>query len=102
MSADQTKLVTGVIIDDEQTFTITEVCQATRIDNQLLNQLVEYHIIQPINHSTDHWEFDCVSLRRIRLARNFYHDLEVNLQGIALILDMMDKIETLESKLSRR
>lgn len=84
------------IIDDNNLLTLEEICRAIHVDNDLMIQLIEYHIIQPKGSSQKEWAFDHLALRRAKLARNFYYDLEVNLAGIGLLLDMIDRIEELE------
>lgn len=84
------------LIDDNNLLTFDEICRAIQIDNNLMIQLIEYHIIQPKGSSQKEWAFDHLALRRAKLARNFYYDLEVNLAGIGLLIDMLERIEALE------
>jgi len=86
------------IIDENNTLTFDEICHALNAEQDLILQLIEYHIIQPKGASQKNWAFDHVSLKRARLARNFYYDLEVNLSGIGLLLDMLEHIEALEKQ----
>ena len=41
------------------------------------------------------------SLARMRLATRLMHDLEINAAGVALALDLLDRIAELESRLRR-
>jgi chaperone modulatory protein CbpM len=50
---------------------------------------------------TRHWRFDGVSLRRARTALRLNHDLELNAAGVALVLDLLERIDQLESRLRR-
>ncbi len=86
------------IIDQNHTLSLEQICRAVHADNELIIQFIDYHIIQPKGSSQETWQFDHVCLRRARLARNFYYDLEVNLAGIGLLLDMLEKIEALETR----
>ncbi|MDP1573478.1 MAG: chaperone modulator CbpM [Coxiellaceae bacterium] len=90
------KIISGTVIDRETTLTFEEVCQAIHADDQLVIQLIEYHIIQPKGTSKINWQFDDLALKRARLARNFYYDLEVNFAGIGLLIELLERIETLE------
>ena len=91
-------VISVTIIDQDNSLTFNEICRAIHIDHDLMIQLIEYHIIQPRGSSKNNWQFDDVCLKRARLARNFYYDLEINLAGIGLLLDMLDRIETLENQ----
>ena len=83
------------IIDENNSLSLDEICRAIHADHDLMIQLIDYQIIQP-KGSKNNWAFDHLCLKRARLARNFYYDLEVNLAGIGLLIDMMEKIEALE------
>lgn len=86
------------IIDDQNLLTLEEICRATHSQETLILELINDHIIQPLGASQKEWQFDHVCLKRVRLARNFYYDLEINLTGIGLLLDMLERIETLENQ----
>lgn len=101
MTSKKMTTITGIVIHEEVTLTLAEICRATLADRELIMQLIEYHVIQPIGESESNWMFDYVCLKRVRLARNFYHDLEINLPGIALVIDMLERIDELESELAR-
>ena len=95
------KYIDVTLLDDSSALTLDEICRAIHADNDLIVQLVEYHIIEPKGAAEENWIFDHVCLKRARLARNFYYDLEVNLAGIGLLLDMLDRIDALESTIAR-
>lgn len=95
------KYTIGTIVDDNTTLTLEEICRAIHADNHLIVELVEYHIIEPKGVAQENWVFDHTCLKRARLARNFYYDLEVNLAGIGLLIDMLERIEMLESTIAR-
>lgn len=101
MTENKITTITGTVINHNVRLTFTEMCQAMNTQPTLITQLVEYRIIEPIGESENDWEFDHLCLKRARIARNFYHDLEVNLPGIALALDMLEKIDELEAELAR-
>jgi chaperone modulatory protein CbpM len=95
------KNISITIIDDNNLLTFDEICRAIHADNDLMIQLIEYHIIQPKGSSQKEWAFDHLALKRARLARNFYYDMEVNLAGIGLLIDLLERIEALETQTSR-
>lgn len=93
--------ISVTIINDNNPLTLAELCRAIRVENALILQFIEYHIIQPTGSSAENWQFDHINLKRARLARNFYYECEVNLAGIGLLLDMLERIETLEADIVR-
>lgn len=92
------KNISITIIDNDNLLSFEEICRAIHADDDLIVQLIEYHVIQPKGSSKKNWQFDHIALKRARLARNFYYDLEVNLAGVALLIDMLEKIEELEKR----
>lgn len=90
------KNISITIINEDNLLSLDDICRATRAQEDLILQLIEYHIIQPKGASKENWVFDRFALKRARLARNFYYDLDVNLAGIGLLLDLLEKIEELE------
>lgn len=95
------KNISITIINNENLLSFEEICRAIHAEDDLIIQLIEYHVIQPKGSSKKNWKFDDIALKRARLARNFYYDLEVNLAGVALLIDMLEKIETLEANINR-
>lgn len=95
------KNISVTIIDENNSLTLEEMSRAVNAEHDLIIQLVDYHIIQPKGTSQNEWQFDHICLKRTRLARNFYYDLEVNLAGIALLIDLLEKIELLEADIMR-
>ena len=61
--------------------------------------MVEYGVIEPLNFQTSQirWEFNSSSIVRINIATRLQRDLEVNLAGAALALELLDEIKTLRS-----
>jgi chaperone modulatory protein CbpM len=58
-------------------------------------------VLQPRGTSLESWRFGGESLARIRLAARLARDLELNTPGVALALDLLDRIAELESRLAR-
>lgn len=85
------------LVDENNPLTFEEICRAIHADDNLVIQLIEYQIIHPAGTAKNNWRFDHLSLKRARLARNFYYDCEVNIAGIGLLIDLLERIEQLEN-----
>ena len=83
----------------EITLSLTELGHAAEVDHPFIILLVENHLLFPDGHSPENWRFDAISLKRARRAASFHRDLEVDFAGIALALDLMDRIDDLEMQL---
>jgi chaperone modulatory protein CbpM len=92
-------VITGVIVEKSHALTLDEFAHATKAQKELIIEMVEYQLIQPEGKTPKEWRFDSVSLRRGRIASSFYRDLEVNMPGVALALDLMDRIDDMQRKI---
>lgn len=89
-------IITAVIIEQHNPLTFDELCQALQTEQQFIMKLVEHDVLQPDGDTHNDWRFDSYNFKRARTAVSFYHDLEINLNGIALALDLLDEIERLK------
>jgi len=90
-----------IIIADysrQETFSLHDLCHLTGLDQDDIYLLIEHEIILPVGHSPESWEFDIAQLKRVNVALRLQRDLDINLPGIALILELLDKIEDLEGR----
>ncbi len=95
------KLINGVIIESDNPLSLEELLQALQVERTFVIELIEYEVIKPQGQHQEEWQFDHINFRRARLARNFYHDLEINLPGVALALELLERIETLEQQMQQ-
>lgn len=94
--------ITATIISYEEPLTLDELAHAIHADRTIIIEMVEHDILQPRGHAKTDWRFDETALRRARVAANFYRDLEVNWQGAALALQLLEDIQALEDELRSR
>ena len=80
--------------------TLDELAETLQVRHEIIIEMVELNLIEPKGDAPKQWEFDDLCLKRAKTAASFHRDLEVNMQGIALALDLLDKIERLEQRLN--
>ncbi len=95
--------LTGLILDEDCTFTLDELSIACSVRTEYIIELVDEGIVEPAEQQREqqHWSFTGKSLLRARKARRLQQDLGINLAGAALVLDMMEEIEQLRERLRR-
>jgi chaperone modulatory protein CbpM len=91
----------GTILEEEVVLSLGELCRASRLSAERVIELAEEGIVEPIGPSPETWRFRGVSLRRIRCAQRLEEDLGVNTAGVALVLDLLDELEHLRTRLGR-
>lgn len=93
------QLITGVIVEESQSLTLEEFCQATHTSREIIVEMIDYKLIQPQGNQPSEWRFDSLSLRRGRIAASFYK-LEINMQGVALAVELLEEVEQLRRQIA--
>lgn len=92
MSEHETEIFEAVLWDDNRRLSLTEVCVRCGVEEQLIREMVEYGIIEPLRETGPQWQFRGTCLRRVITVVRLQRDLGVNLPGAALALDLMDQL----------
>ena len=84
-------------------FTLEEVCERCDIHVDIIIEMIEYGIVEPVDpieQSTESiWYFNSHALVRLQRAQRLMNGLELNLSGVALSLELMDEIEELQQRI---
>lgn len=87
------------VVEEELPMSLAELCRACNADAALVQQLVEHGVLEPQGATPQVWVFAGASLRRTRVALRLLRDLELNLPGAALAVDLLDEIARLQRML---
>ncbi len=101
MAQTRTLALDVVVIDDSMQFTLDELCRACGADTARVVALVEEGVLEPAGGDARDWTFNGPALKRARTALRLLDDLELGISGTALVLDLLDEIESLRSQLRR-
>ena len=87
------KLYTGIVIE-QQTMSLSELCQCCSLPAEQLLVMVNHGIIEPLEPSvpSSHWQFTGDSLIRVQTALRLQRDLDINLAGAVLAVELLDEI----------
>jgi chaperone modulatory protein CbpM len=92
-----------VIVLDEEEISLAELSRTCRVHAEWVMELVHEGVIEPrgvaVSAQTPQWRFAATTIVRVQKARRLQHDLGVNLPGVALALELLDRIDALESRL---
>ena len=89
------------VVEEDIHLTLFELCQAAHASEETITSLVMEGVLEPIGQQVKEWEFTGSSLRRAKLAQQLAEDMEINPPGIALALDLLERIEILQAQLVR-
>ena len=89
----------GIVLDEQAELTLSELCRACAAQAELIIELVEEGVLEPIGPEPARWRLTAVHLRRARVAVRLQRDLGLNLAGAALALPLLDEVEVLRARL---
>jgi chaperone modulatory protein CbpM len=95
------KTLTGILLDEQAELSLHDLCHACSTSTEWVIELVDEGVLEPIGHEQAHWRFSGPSLLRARAAMRMQHDLQINLAGVALALDLIEEIEAMRERLRR-
>jgi chaperone modulatory protein CbpM len=96
MTPQESMVFTGVIFEEQGEFSLEELCGICSVEQHRIVELVNEGIIETT--SLTEWRFGGDMLRRARIALRLQRDLGVNAAGTALVLQLLERIETLERR----
>ncbi len=76
-----------------------ELLEITGISQDSLQYYLDYGLIEPAEPKAKYLLFDISAIPRIRMIQRLRTEVGINLSGIAIILDLRDKIEKLQRDL---
>jgi len=94
-------LLTGVIVEESAELSLQELGRACASSTEWLIELVEEGVLEPVGERQSRWRFTGASLKRARTARRLHQDLNINLAGVALALELIEEIESMRERLRR-
>jgi chaperone modulatory protein CbpM len=89
------------LIDDDIYLSLTELCRSCSMQSDTVEAWVFEGVLRPQGEQPQEWRFNGTTLRRAKLAQQLSQDLEINTPGIALALDLLERIEMLQAELTR-
>jgi chaperone modulatory protein CbpM len=87
--------ISALPLDDSVEFSLTELCAACSVSEELVVEIVAEGIVEPSGSERGEWRFTGVALTRVQRALRLQHDFGVNLAGAALALDLLEELERL-------
>ena len=93
--------LSGDIFDECAVLDVDELSRLCAVDRRCIVELVEEGVLSVVVVENTHWRFSGAALRRARVALRLQRDLEINLPGVALALQLMEQIDQLRSERQR-
>lgn len=93
------KEITVLSMEAQSELSFEELCEVCHVTHEFIRELVAYGAIEPKGVSIEVWRFTPSHMRKIQIIKRLQHDLEVNLPGAALAMDLMDQMEQMRAQL---
>src|SRR3984893_8055348 len=102
MSSSDDHALSGAIFEESALLTVQDLSRMCAVDERHIVEFVEEGVLNVVEVTAAEWRFTGVALRRARLALRLERDLEINLAGVALALELMEELERLRRELNVR
>lgn len=89
----------GIVLDEGLVVSFTEFTRLCGASDPVLRTMVSEGLLDPQGGHPEEWRFSGVQVRRARRALRLQRDLELNLAGAALALDLLDEIDALRQRI---
>ena len=94
MSPTDEQALTGTIFDESVVLTVKDLSRMCAVEERHIVEFVDEGVLHAVVIESE-WRFNGAALRRARLALRLERDMELNLAGVALALDLIEEIERL-------
>ena len=91
----------AVVVEGDTVFTLPSLCRACGLDSRQLMALVDEGVLDPVGRTPQEWVFGATALRTALAAQRLMRDLEMDLAGVAMVLDLLEENAALRSQLHR-
>jgi chaperone modulatory protein CbpM len=87
-----------IIVTQELTYTLSELCEICEVHVERINEIIDYGIIASKEKSPKQWRFSYSEMETLQKVLRLERDLDLNMPGIAMTLDLLEQVETLRKQ----
>jgi chaperone modulatory protein CbpM len=98
MSSPEESDSTPGIFEQYAILSVRDLSRICAVEERQIVELVHEGVLTVVDADTSEWRFTGEALRRARLALRLERELEINLAGVALALELMEEIEQLRRR----
>ena len=99
MTSVEKESLSGEIFEEYTVLSVDDLSRLCAVDKTYIVELVEEGVLSVIEIEASEWRFPGAALRRARMALRLQRDLEINLPGVALALELLEELERLRREL---
>jgi len=91
-------VATGSVLGEDPEIPLAQLCRTCGVSVEVVVSMVEEGILEPAGTRPGRWRFSADSVRRARTAVRLQRELDLNLAGAALAVDLLDRVERLRAR----
>ena len=81
---------------DEQ-LSLDDLCAIVNLNQEAIMELIEHEVIHPQGDEPPEWNFDLNELKRLKRALRLKRDLQVNVEGLAILLNLLEEVDDMRA-----
>jgi DNA-binding transcriptional MerR regulator len=82
-----------------QRLTLEELAHTARLHPNLIESFVDFGLLEPVGRDGPRLLFDTSAVLRVRAIQRLRRDLGVNLTGVAVILNLTERLRSMQREL---
>ena len=102
MSFPEKQALSGAILEESALLSVRDLSRMCAVEERHIVEFVEEGVLEIAVIDAAEWRFTGATLRRARLALRLERDLELNLPGVALAVELMEELARLRRELDAR
>ena len=91
-------VATGSLVGEDRGISLAQLCRACGLSVEAVCAMVEEGILEPVGSRPGHWRFPADSIRRARAAVRLQRDLALDLAGVAVAFELLERLERLRAR----
>ncbi len=92
----------GELLEERPACSLFELAEMTGVPADTLVEYVEVGLIEPVSgHGVREWRFSGSAVARLQRAARLRQDFLLEPQALALIIDLLEEMDTLRARLRR-
>jgi chaperone modulatory protein CbpM len=92
-------IISNITVEENPELTLDELCSACGITPHFIHELIEFGALDCEDVALEIYRFQPEQLRRVRTIVHLHHDLEINIPGAALAVELMEEMERMRAKI---
>ena len=96
----QLSTYTTILLDEDTSYTLQELSDLCSQGTDLIFKMINEGMIVPAGPSPRQWRFGLREIHRVQTAQRLIRDLQINLAGAALALDLLEELGKLRRQVA--